>query len=391
MVNEMSIPESIHNEVYPLIFSKQEGSYWDFKREWHKCKSNLLHDIICMANNLADHDAYIIIGIDQENDYSPCDLNNDPNRRNTQNLVDFLKDKKFAGGIRPTAYVQSIPYYDNEIDVIVIKNSHSTPYYLTEKYENVSPNNIYTRVMDTNTPINKTADINNVEYLWQKRFYLNTSPLERLTQYLRQPKEWKSIPCTDDGRYYKYAPEFTITDEPDDEGRTSMFFHFSQIDATPHWYNIYIKYHSTMLLHLLGHALDGGRCFVVSPEMNGISFSERSSWDVCYFYFIEDSCPYLLNQLYQNANEYNPDPYAFQRYMECILVFMNRQEQLSFEEFVKQNREQYASLCGSKEIIGRIPAPFNQDSNKESYRKQFIDSLVLQKMLLTYRGTSIES
>ena len=48
-----------------------------------------------------------------------------------------------------------------------------------------------------------------------KTFYLNTSPLERLTQYLRQPKEWMSIPCTDDGRYYKYAPEYTITDEPE--------------------------------------------------------------------------------------------------------------------------------------------------------------------------------
>lgn len=30
----------------------------------------MLIDIICMANNLVDKDAYIIIDVDEENDYS---------------------------------------------------------------------------------------------------------------------------------------------------------------------------------------------------------------------------------------------------------------------------------------------------------------------------------
>ena len=42
------------SEILELVLLKKEGSYWDFKREWYSPdkKADLLHDIICMANNL---------------------------------------------------------------------------------------------------------------------------------------------------------------------------------------------------------------------------------------------------------------------------------------------------------------------------------------------------
>lgn len=40
-------------------------------------------------------------------------------------------------------------------------------------------NNIYTRVMDSNTPKNKTAEILHIEYLRKKRFRLLMAPLEQ--------------------------------------------------------------------------------------------------------------------------------------------------------------------------------------------------------------------
>ena len=58
-----------------------------------------------MANNLSNHDGLIIIGVDEETDYSICDITSDPHRRKTQDIVVFLREKKFAGGIRPTVYV----------------------------------------------------------------------------------------------------------------------------------------------------------------------------------------------------------------------------------------------------------------------------------------------
>lgn len=93
--------QSLSIEIQKLIFTKQEGEYWDFKKQWYGKKTSLLHDIICMANNLCNRTAYIIIGIDEESNYAvKNNIVDDPNRKNTQQLVDFLKDKKFAGGVR---------------------------------------------------------------------------------------------------------------------------------------------------------------------------------------------------------------------------------------------------------------------------------------------------
>jgi predicted HTH transcriptional regulator len=80
---------SFESQMFELISLKQEGEFWDFKKVWYQKKSDLLHDIICMANNLTNNDAYIIIGVNESENYNICDVSEDPKRRSTQNLVDF--------------------------------------------------------------------------------------------------------------------------------------------------------------------------------------------------------------------------------------------------------------------------------------------------------------
>lgn len=160
--------ESLKKLIINLISLKQEGAYWDFKREWYESNQDLLHDIICMSNNLVNRDSYILIGIDEDEDYIIKDVSNNPNRKNTQKIVDFLKDIKFAGDIRPIVYVETLNFDDDIIDVIVIQNSSNTPFYLKEKYKGVFSNQIYTRIQDTNTPTNSSADIDKIEWLWKK-------------------------------------------------------------------------------------------------------------------------------------------------------------------------------------------------------------------------------
>ena len=70
--------------------------------------------VLFLANN------HIIIGIDEKNDFSIVDVEEDNNRRNTQNLVDFLKDKKFAGDMRPIVCVETIEIDNKLIDVIKV-------------------------------------------------------------------------------------------------------------------------------------------------------------------------------------------------------------------------------------------------------------------------------
>ncbi|EON70475.1 helix-turn-helix domain-containing protein [Lysinibacillus sphaericus] len=322
--------------IQELISLRQEGSYWDFKKEWYanEKKSDLLHDIICMANNLENKDAYIIIGIDEENKYQASSVSDDMNRKNTQMLVDFLRDKKFSGGIRPIVYVETISVNDGEIDVIVVKNTFNTPYYLSEKYQGVFANNIYTRVMDTNTPKEKSADIHHVEYLWKKRFRLISTPLERARYYLEKSDEWiHSTSGISSKKYYKYFPEFTIEHTQVDDLNGYEYYLFNQTDTRARWYEIKLYYHQTLLFSTDGASLDGGRYFTSTPFTDGISLTSRRDWDISFKYFIKDTLEYTIHKFY-----FNPDgdeaSSSHRRFMECMLVFDSKDEKEAFKRYV---------------------------------------------------------
>lgn len=372
-------------EVYDLIALKQEGSYWDFKREWypHEKKADLLHDIICLANNLENRDAYIIIGVDEENDYAIRNTQNDVNRKNTQMIVDFLKDKNFAGGIRPTVYVESLIIDDKHLDVIVIKNSNNTPYYLTDIYQSIRPNNIYTRVMDTNTPKDKAADIHHVEYLWKKRFRLISTPMERVQYYLERSDEWLDSP-TDwitAKKYHKQFPEFTIEYSLEDDGDAYQYYLFNQVDSTPHWREIRIFYHQTLLTEMEGILLDGGRYFTPTPETDGVSLKEFRKWDLAFKYFIKDTLRYVIHRFY-----YEPDgddkTISHNRFEECILIFESENEKEAFKQYVFYNWSKKEKLY-TKMWIPYFPQI--EGYKMAELKKQYRNAQVLKRMLEEFR------
>ena len=126
-------------------------------------------------------------------------------------FIDFLKSQKFVSGIRPRVEMRTLQLAGHEVDVLIVKNSTDTPYFLTDRYSDgsrtVRANHIYTRVGDTKTDIDKNADINNIEYLWKKRFLLTRSPFEQIMKRLENKNEWKQ----DEDTYYNiYNPELQL-------------------------------------------------------------------------------------------------------------------------------------------------------------------------------------
>lgn len=92
----MKKDQQFKEEILKLINKKQEGGYWDFKLKWHDNEVDLLHDILCMANNLENRDAYIIFGV-KDKDFSIKGVDtNDKNRKNTNDIVLFLRFKFFC-------------------------------------------------------------------------------------------------------------------------------------------------------------------------------------------------------------------------------------------------------------------------------------------------------
>ncbi|MEQ0488931.1 RNA-binding domain-containing protein [Anaerococcus murdochii] len=378
-------------EILELMNLRQEGGYWDFKKEWYKSdnkgKQDLLHDIICMSNNLYSRDAFIIIGVNEEDNYNLRDVSEDDGRKNTQNIVDFLKDKKFAGGLRPTVYVKSYQILGKTIDIIVILNDNNTPYYLTDKFQQIRANYIYTRIQDTNTPIDRSADLDKVEYLWKKRFGLTQTVLERFEIYLEDYENWNDGPYGEMQKYYKYFPEFTIEYESARDERDGYeYYLFSQTDSRPHWYDIKFKYRQTLLKELGGVALDGGRYFTPCPEIDGITLDKNNSfsWDFSYRYFTKGTFFYKLNQFFFYQESFS-DKFSRQEFFEVVLLFESEEERMEFKEFVRN------SWYKRKEYLKNVHMPNipNFPQYKEgAFVEEYENAVVLNKMLEEFRNSA---
>ena len=334
-------------EIHELIALKQEGNYWDFKKQWYveNHEEDLLHDIICMANNLANRDAYIIIGVDEEHGYCVNDISTDPYRKNTQKIIDFLGNKKFAGDKRPIVTVEYVYYEHNQIDVIIIHNSTDTPYYLKERFRRLQAGNIYTRIQDTNTPVDCTADDYQAEYLWRKRFGMLLSPLDKMKLLLRKKEQWIDSPVYDNVKYYKFSPEYTIQYSYEDpENRDGYEFYFlNQTDHSPSWTTIELKYHQTVLDVYTGIFLDGGRHFSSVPEWDIVRLDCNMQRKVMYVYWIADSLNYIIHDFYYNSQNQEA-VWSNQRLMDNVLLFSSDEEHEQFNQFVSIYWDYYGSI-----------------------------------------------
>lgn len=299
---------TLYEKVLSLIELRTEGEYWDFKEFWTDNKASLLHDIICMANNLVNRDAYIIIGVSDSKSPDGVKIKGaaEENRKDQQHLIDFLRGKKFIGGVRPIVYLQTIMLENDEgetkpVDVIIVKNTRNTPYYLTENFRDkdkeLRAGYIYTRIGDTNTAIDSFADIDKIEYLWRKRFGIDLAANEKLLLLLDDPNSWEGDFNNEGYKYHKYLPEFQIriTDIEDQrefqENSIMQNIADHQCDRSYSVSEIAISYHSTILFKEYVIYLDGYRHLIPFPKTHTVSIGNRfePAYSLTYIYLSGDT------------------------------------------------------------------------------------------------------
>lgn len=377
----------LHDEVYDLFSSQQEGPYWDFKREWYanEKKSEQLHDIINMANNLVFRDAYIIFGIEEDEMKKPVavvGVENDPNRKNTQDVIDFLRSKKFGGNVRPMIQVETIYLGGHEVDVLVIKSDRNVPYYLTERYQKVEVGNVYIRLQDGNTPINQTADSDKVALLWRRRFGLETSIIERFRLYLADASNWTSV--DDNTYYYNQFPEFTVkSQEFHDREDGKEFYSFAQTDHSTQFGYTYLYYHQTKIEYDQQVWLDGGRMTTTTAEhgfLGGGVFDKDEA--VSYRYRLMDSFNYLLDQFFKvNALCSGDDADARRELDRFIITFHNDEERKNFEKFAAKRIKEFDR---SKIKLWIPSVPESEKDAREHYQSIASDCLASKYIALDF-------
>lgn len=343
--------DSLQREIENLVAGGQEGDYWDFKRCYQANTAELLHDIICMSNNLADRNAYIIYGV-VDKIGRVVGVERDPNRRNQQELVSQLKDKKFASGIRPSIELVPLHVEGHDVDVLIIKNSADTPYFLTQDYKDtkekertVLANYIYTRVRDTNTDINKSADINLVEHLWRKRFGIDKPIYERYRILLSNPGDWVVDWDNRNYAYNRYSPEFQMRcgkfgDASGSWEPCAAFF----MDSSMLFTELKLFYHSTVIYETELSGFDGLRRFLPKASIGTGNGHSELLW---YFYYDLSSTEGKLLRMFTNEElDYSSREYRCAQF----LLFENKEGRECFDEYYARHKDDFPDSILEREF-----------------------------------------
>ena len=395
--------QEIEDIVREFFYQGTEGEYWDFKEkpyfyegqskeEKNKKKNDLLHDIICMANNLSNRDAYIIMGI-QDKPIKITGVKQFSNKWTQEKYQDFLQNLTWAGDMIPTVEFRTIN--NGNLDVLIIKKSNRVPFYVTKKYSKVRENRIYVRKGSKNTAIDSQAEIGDIEKLFEFRFGLTPFPKERVINYITDHDHWIEMKGNYETRswYYEKFPEYTmeLVDDPQNDELKAPVYALIQSNARTTWQILRLKYHQTILLEFSSHYIDEYRGISVQPEYNFLKLFDRMDsikFPSMYYYYLYNSVEIelmcLLKELMQQDGE------AWRRHLSLIPVFYDDDERNAIEEYIEENRTDI--LVKIKKESEKVCLGYNYEGDEQHSKwdkEEIAVTKVVKNILDEYRKKKI--
>lgn len=385
-----------------LLHLGVEGEYWDFKekpyffegqsdKDKNKKKGDLLHDIICMANNLSNRDAFIIMGI-QDKPVKITGAKQFSNKWTQESYQDFLQNLTWAGDMIPIVEFRTI--HNGELDVLIIKKSNRVPFYITKKCNKVRENQIYVRKGSKNTAIDSQAEIGDIEKLFEFRFGLTPYPKERVINYISDHGHWIEMKEDYETRswYYEKFPEYTIelSRDPDNETLASPDYAYVQMNCKSSWQILRVKYHQTTLMEYTAHYVDETRGVVVAPRFSSIKIREDetlvSTKQYCYYF---QECPeiklmFLLQDLLRQGT------LVLENHLALIPIYKNDEEKSKVENIINKNNEDFISRIGNE--IQNIVINYGSGLSEESklfVREDLTVTKVVKTILTEYRAKKV--
>ena len=304
-----------HDELLATVLNlasrKTEGRHWDFKLQHHENNSELIHDILCLANAENEGRRYLIFGIEDQS-YELHSITGTPDRKSQAHIAGLLRDNagKFFQSRTPDIYLSEIQCDGKSLDVLVIEDKPHKPYYLVEDYKHsgktVRKHHIYTRLNDTNTPITEAAPPHEIERMWRERFGLNKTPLEKAKRYLEDPTEWVAV--SEGGflgqryQYHRNFPEFTLrTAEAEEVMARNEEWTRGEIciDNNSAWYEE-LYYHQTLLARARAVTFDDRKKTMVAPN-----WEPRGTGR--FYFYKKESIDYVLQSFLVRSREGEDD------------------------------------------------------------------------------------
>lgn len=390
--------------IMELLHLGVEGEYWDFKekpyffegqsdKDKNKKKGDLLHDIICMANNLSNRDAFIIMGI-QDKPVKITGVKQFSNKWTQESYQDFLQNLTWAGDMIPIVEFRTI--HNGELDVLIIKKSNRVPFYITKNYGKVRENRIYVRKGSKNTAIDSQAEIGDIEKLFEFRFGLIPFPKERVINYITDHDHWideMKINYETRSWYYEKFPEYTmeLVDVPQNDELRAPVYALIHPNVRTTWQILRLKYHQTILLEFRSNYIDEYRAIFVQPKYNFLSLFDRKDdikFPTMYYYYLSDSVEielmYLLKKLMQQ------DSLALRRHLSLIPVFNDDDERNTIEEYIEENKADIIAEIKKESENICLGHNYDGDEKRRKWDKKDIAvTKVVKNILNEYRAKKV--
>lgn len=198
--------KKITDPALTLLLKEKESEYLDFKEILCNNNAQLVHDVLCLSNSKSLSDRYMIFGVADNKIIKGVS-----GQRKTQaDIVDCLRNSNFNR--MPDILFYEVKHNDLTLDVLQIKNNPYKPYFLLKDKRDgkvtVRAGVVYTRNNDSNTPINSTASLDQIETMWREKFGLDENPLQRVMKYIHDIPHWKKVGAHE--AFYQNFPEFKI-------------------------------------------------------------------------------------------------------------------------------------------------------------------------------------
>ncbi len=282
--------------VRDLIDRGSEGVYWDFKLKHHLNTGDLVHDVLCLANAEHDGPRFLVFGV-ENGGVSVQTIKNDDGRRSQADIAGLFRDNagKFFQSRFPTFHLRTIEIDGKQVDVLIIEDEPKKPYYLVERIRNVRAHHIYTRVCDTNTPVDRVAQPHEIERMWRQRFGLDAPALERAKQCLAEPAAWTlreedGFACC----HHDVFPEFTLKTASADNDHMDSDQEWTRgeirtDDNHAGWYEL--RYHQTLLRRIHYVSFDNHKKNMVAPDWEAVGRGR-------FYFYRADSVRYAVQRFW---------------------------------------------------------------------------------------------
>ena len=246
---------------------------------------------------------------------------------------------------------------------------------------------IYLRNGDKNTPNNGNADIEDIENLWRKRLGLTKPPLEIIFDRMHNKLEWKE---QDEVFYNMYRPEYVIeiVHEEEDIDLEAEFYAYAMTNSNSSYYNLNIKYQSTILDSYQLVILDGGRLQIPVPEWGYICHNDYGiNAKYSYKYYVTGShrCR-LLSFLYDGQN--SDERFAFMHLKDVVVFYHSNDEKLAFESFIECHQEIFEKYYNEIDRFKHIDT--GKSTKTKVYKERLHTGVALNNLLSDWRNKAIK-